>query len=126
MLDAAARLKCFVVWACHTCNGFEGKASRMEWNIDGSPKLLSLTADDPLEYLTVNLSNGPEFIGYTVRQRLLDLLAASEPYLAPVRQVLYAEPDYAHLRRELLAQIPELEPILAERALPPEEMMKDE
>lgn len=98
----------------------------MEWNIDGSPKLLSLTADDPLEYLTVNLSNGPEFIGYTVRQRLLDLLAASEPYLAPVRQVLYAEPDYAHLRRELLAQIPELEPILAERALPPEEMMKDE
>ncbi len=177
-----------LVWACHICNGFECKGSHMEWNRAGRPKLLNPTADDPLGYLTVNLSDAPDFTigwldprgglsesnrsraeytlsrlklnqredlrrgrakiiqdflgwltvlqafgpdfqapsGYTVRQRLLDLLAASEPYLAPVRQIFYAEPDYAPLHRELLEQIPELGPILAEWALPPNEMMNDE
>ena len=71
---------------------------------------------------------GPDFqapSGYTVRQRLLDLLAATEPCLAPVRQILYGELDYAHLRLDLVSQVPELKPILAQWALPPDDCQED-
>jgi uncharacterized protein (TIGR02646 family) len=54
--------------------------------------------------------------GYTIRQGLLDVLQPSEPYLAPVRQLLHEQPE---IKRQLLTQIPELEEVINKWALPP-------
>ena len=169
--------------ACGTCNGFECKASRMEWYDGDKPKLINPCQDDPICYLDVNLMEGPRvrwgFIlpgaglsqddydrarytirrlklnlrhglrrerartienflgwvqvlndfgpdyeapsGHTVRERFLDMLDPSSPYLAAIRQILFFEPDYAGLRQQLLAQIPELEAKLDAWALPPQD-----
>jgi len=168
--------------ACGTCNGFECKASRMEWYDGDKPKLINPCQDDPICYLDINLMEGPpvrqgfiwpgdgldqddsdraaytirrlklnqrddlrqarartimEFLGwvcilrefgpdyeapsgYTVRERFLDMLDPSEPYLAAIRQIFFSEPDYADLRQQLLAQIPELKAKLDAWALPPQ------
>lgn len=67
---------------------------------------------------------GPDYeapSGYTVRERFLDMLDPSEPYLAAIRQIFFSEPDYADLRQQLLAQIPELKAKLDAWALPPQD-----
>ncbi len=166
--------------ACETCNGFECKASRMEWYDEDKPKLINPCQDDPICYLDINLMEGPQvrwgFIlpranldqehfdraaytirrlklnhrdglrparakliwnfrfllqilnefgpdyeapsGHTVRERFLDMLDPSSPYLAAIRQILFFEPDYAGLRQQLLTQIPELKAKLDAWALP--------
>ncbi len=84
---------------------------------------------DFLGWMKSLIELGPDYevpSGYTIRQRLLDLLDATEPYLAPVRQILYAEPDYSHLYQVLLEHIPELEAALGKWALPPGECMNSE
>jgi len=48
------------------------------------------------------------------------MLDPSTPHLAAIRQILFFEPDYAGLRQQLLAQIPELEAKLDTWALPPQ------
>ncbi len=179
-----------LLWACRTCNGFECKGARMEWDASGKPMLLNPCRpnDDPICYFDINLTNnstltsawmtpkatlnatqtdragytirrlklnqrdnlpqgrakmahdflgwmtvlrafGPDYeapSGYTVRQRFFDLLKASEPYLAVVRQILYADPTYSHLLPELLTHLPEIEPILTEWALPPHDCLPTE
>ncbi len=169
--------------ACETCNGFECKASRMEWYDEDKPKLINPCQDDPICYLDINLMEGPQvrwgFIlpranldqehfdraaytirrlklnrrdglrqtraqmirdflswlyilnefgpdyeapsGYTVRERFLDVLDPSSPYLAAIRQILFCEPDHADLRQQLLDRIPELEAKLDAWALPPQD-----
>ena len=173
--------------ACGTCNGFECKASHMEWYNGNKPKLINPCQDDPICYLDINLMEGPPvrqgFIwprdgldqddsdraeytirrlklnqrddlrqararaieiflflvyalsklgpdcetptGHTVREVLLNRLDPSEPYLAAIRQILFSEPDYADLRQQLLAQIPELEAKLDAWALPPQGCMEN-
>ena len=168
--------------ACGTCNGFECKASRMEWYHGDKPKLINPCQDDPMCYLDVSLMEGPRvrwgFVlpraglspeefdraeytirrlklnqrddlreararvtrnflgwvlflvefgpdceapsGYTLRERLLDMLAPSAPCLAAIRQIFFLEPHFAGLRQQMLAQIPELEPLLSTWALPPQ------
>jgi len=168
--------------ACGTCNGFECKASRMEWYDGDKPKLINPCQDDPICYLDINLMEGPQvrwgFIlpraglcqddsdraeytirrlklnqrdglrqararaienflflvyalsklgpdcetptGHTVREVLLNRLDPSEPYLAAIRQIFFSEPDYADLRQQLLAKIPELKAKLDAWALPPQ------
>jgi hypothetical protein len=96
-----------LLWACNICNGFECKASRMEWDAQGDPKLLNVLRELGPDY------EAPE--GYTVRQRFLEFLAPTEPYLAPVRQILYTEPS---LCEELLNLLPELASIFTSWALP--------
>ena len=62
---------------------------------------------------------GPDYEapeGHTLRVSLIELLIASEPHLAPIRQVLYAQPE---IRQQLLESVPELEAILNSWALPP-------
>ncbi|MDQ2732295.1 MAG: hypothetical protein M3Y56_11595 [Armatimonadota bacterium] len=59
--------------------------------------------------------------GYTVRQRLTDLLSAKEPYLSGIRQILYQEPEYVGLYAAIIDQAPELKEILDEWALPPDD-----
>ena len=46
--------------ACGTCNGFECKASRMEWYDGDKPKLINPCQDDPICYLHINLIEGPQ------------------------------------------------------------------
>ena len=46
--------------ACGTCNGFECKASRMEWYDGDKPKLINPCQDDPICYLDINLMEGPQ------------------------------------------------------------------
>jgi len=72
-------------------------------------------------WLKVLRELGPEYEapeGYTVRQRFLEFLDPTEPYLAPIRQILYTQPD---LHKELIEMLPELTPILASWALPPDD-----
>lgn len=52
--------------------------------------------------------------GYTIRQRLLEMLAPTAAYLAPVRQILHAVPE---IEKELLEIIPELEEVINKWAL---------
>lgn len=168
--------------ACGTCNGFECKASRMEWYNGDKPKLINPCCDDPICYLDINLMEGPrvkwgfilpraglgqddsdraeytirrlklnqreslrearartirDFLGwvsflnkfgpdceapsgYTLRERFLDMLDPSTPHLAAIRQILFFEPDYAGLRLQLLAELPELEAKLDTWALSPQ------
>jgi len=60
-------------------------------------------------------------LGYTVSERFIKLLNAKTPFLGPIRQILYSKPEIHH---ELLLAIPELEPILATWALPPDDCSK--
>lgn len=46
--------------ACGTCNGFECKASHMEWYNGNKPKLINPCQDDPICYLDINLMEGPQ------------------------------------------------------------------
>jgi uncharacterized protein (TIGR02646 family) len=67
---------------------------------------------------------GPDYeapSGNTVRERLLGMLDPSEPYLAAIRQILFFEPDFADLRQQLQAHIPELKAKLDAWALPPQD-----
>jgi len=169
--------------ACGTCNGFECKASRMEWCDGDKPKLINPCQDDPICYLDVNLMQGSkirwgfvlpraglsqddvdraaytirrlklnqrdglrqarartinEFLGwvcilneygpdyeapsgYTVRERLLEMLDPSRPYLAAIRQILFFESDHADLCQQLLDDVPELKAKLDAWALPPQD-----
>jgi hypothetical protein len=59
---------------------------------------------------------GPDYeapSGHKVRDKFVELLTADEPYLAPIRQVLYGELEYAHIQHKMSAAVPELQPILA-------------
>ena len=76
--------------------------------------------------LVVDILNkfGPDYeapSGRTVRERLLDMLDPSKPYLAAIRQILFFEPDHADLRQQLLAHVPELKAKLDAWALPPQD-----
>ncbi len=65
---------------------------------------------------------GPDYeapSGHSVRRKFIDLLSAPSPHLGPLRQILYGTPNSAELRRELLQQVPELEPILSEWCIEP-------
>jgi hypothetical protein len=67
---------------------------------------------------TAEGSDHPGPNGKTVRQRFAECLSPSEPFLAPLRQLLYGQPDSAGLRQELLERMPELEPIINSWAPP--------
>ncbi|HLK61689.1 MAG TPA: hypothetical protein VKU00_34405 [Chthonomonadaceae bacterium] len=174
-----------MVLACSTCNGFECKGSHMEWETDGSPRLLNpcLGKDDALCYFTIVLESNPQFIvgwidprpqpdtaaiaynraeytirrlklnqrdylvrgraraisklliclhllfefgpdyeapsGNPIRRTLLQMFDAREPYLSPIRQILYYEPAYQGLKERLLEQVPEIGPIVESWALLP-------
>ncbi len=61
---------------------------------------------------------GAEFelpAGVPLRKRFLDFMEASQPYLAPLRQILIENPEFHHF---LLQEIPELEPVLEKWFLP--------
>ncbi len=172
-----------LLWACNICNGFECKASRMEWDAQGDAKLLNpcTLEHDPFCHIEITINmDGPKFAlgwmeprdnlklaaysrgeytirrlklnqrhglrqgraktirdfmgwlkvlrelgpeyeapeGYTVRQRFLEFLDPTEAYLAPIRQILYTQPD---LHKELIEMLPELTTILAAWALPPDD-----
>jgi uncharacterized protein (TIGR02646 family) len=172
-----------LLWACHICNGFECKASRMEWNAQGEPKLLNpcTPGHDPFCHIEITLNmEGPQFalgwmepydnlnltaysraeytirrlklnhrdelrqgraktirdffgwlkvlrelgpdyeapLGYTVRQRFVEFLDPTEPYLASVRQILITVPA---LGQELLNLLPELATLFTSWALPPDD-----
>lgn len=53
-----------LLWACNICNGFECKASRMEWDAQGDPKLLNpcTPGHEPFCHIeiTINIA-GPQF-----------------------------------------------------------------
>lgn len=162
--------------ACHRCNSFSCKGSRMAWDGE-NPRLLNPCVDEPLHYFATNLLYdsvlaaghveprqgllptervraeytlrllklnerrllvegrlatlrqfldwtemlarfGPEFelsSGYTIRQRLLDMLDWHKPFLAPLRQLFHDNPDFY---TALMAQIPELAAVIAEWHLP--------
>ncbi len=64
------------------------------------------------DWLEMLFRFGPEYelpSGYTIRQRLADMLGCSEPYLASVRQFLHEEQE---LREALFAEIPELSEVI--------------
>ena len=70
-------------------------------------------------YLDILEQFGPDYEfppGYTVRQRIVDLLLETEPCLTVIRQMLYTNDD---LRQELIAMIPELTDIFSSWALLP-------
>jgi uncharacterized protein (TIGR02646 family) len=64
---------------------------------------------------------GPDYeapSGHKIRDWFVELLSAKESFLAPIRQILYHEPAYAHWEQQLLTAIPELQPILTAWAFP--------
>lgn len=69
------------------------------------------------DWLEMLFRFGPEYelpSGYTIRQRMKDMLRCSEPYLAPIRQFLHEEHE---LKEILLTEVPELSEIIGEWAL---------
>lgn len=63
-------------------------------------------------WLQMLLKHGPDFempSGYTIRQRFIEMLDPSRPYLAPIRQILC---EFTEVKEILLEEIPELTPIL--------------
>lgn len=69
------------------------------------------------DWLEMLVRFGPEYelpSGYTIRQRMRDMLGCSEPYLASIRQFLHEEHE---LKEMLLTEIPELSEIIEEWAL---------
>ena len=53
--------------------------------------------------------------GYTIQQRFLEIFQPTKPFLAPLRQLLATELE---IKASLLEQIPELDPLLNQWALP--------
>jgi hypothetical protein len=80
------------------------------------------TLDYFLAYSYLVLEKGPDYeapFGRPIRDTFLNMLVANEPFLGPIRQILFYEPGYKGLYGQLLNLIPEIETILSSWALPP-------